>query len=302
MFHLRRSISAAAAAVVLALGLSACGTGFTSVQPNGISVSIGARAGFDNQVLAELYGQALEAHGYSVDYNTGIGTRKSYLADLQSGVLDIVPEYAGSLLQAVSEGADATTIDTIETALPVALSALDLTVLKASKAKKSRVFVTTEEFARAHSIVQIADLSPIAPAITFGSADDLESSSYGRRQLEFAYAVSDWMFRSAPDEATVVKDLLARNIQVADLSSTNPAIAENDLVELRDPDAVIPAQNVIPVLNLATATPELSAIVDQISRELTTKDLTGFSESEDALPSAVARKWLVAHGFTSTED
>jgi len=306
MFHhrrdrSRRAIRTGVAAVAVVLGLTACGSDFTGVASNGVSVTVGSLSGFDNQVLAEIYGQALEARGYTVDYNTGIGSRKTYLLSLQSGVIDIVPDYAGSLLQAVSEGADDTDLETIMTTLPVALEKLDLTILEPAKAKKSRVFVVTHEFANAHKLVQIGDLAPLASAITIGSADHLESSRYGRRALEFSYGLTGWNFRSAADEAVVVDNLLENTIQVADLSTTDPAIVENHLVELADPYHVITAQNVVPVLNLKAATPDLSDAINDVSKILTTADLTHFATFDDELPSTVAHDWLVENGIIVEE-
>jgi len=297
MFRPRRLLRAGVATIALLLGLTACGADFGEVKSNGISLTVGSLSGFDNQVLAEIYGQALEARGYTVDYNTGIGSRKTYLLSLQSGVIDIVPEYAGSLLQAVSEGADDTDLDTIMTTLPVALEKLDLTILEPASAKKSRVFVVTHEFANAHKLVQIGDLAPLASAITIGSADQLESSSYGRRALEFSYGLTGWNFRTAADEAVVVDNLLENTIQVADLSTTDPAIIENDLVELADPYHVITAQNVVPVLNQKAATPDLSDAINDVSKVLTTADLTHFATRDDELPSTVAHDWLVENGI-----
>ena len=284
------------------LGLTACGADFGGVPSNGISITVGSLSGFDNQVLAEIYGQALEQHGYDVDYNTGIGSRKAYLQSLQQGVIDIVPEYAGSLLQAINEGADDTDLDTILTTLPVGLKPLDLTILQPSTAQKARVFVVTHEFANAHKLVQIGDLAPLASAITIGSADNLEASSYGRDALEFSYAFSGWLFRGAADEAQVVEDLLNNSIQVADLSTTDPAIIEHDLIELKDPDGVITAQNVVPVLSLKAATPDLSAVINTISKKLTTADLTAFATRDDELASTVAREWLVDNGLAVVEE
>src|SRR5215213_10428903 len=84
---------------MLALGasllvlLSACGTGGGG-KPTG---KIGAD-GFDEaRVMAEVYAQALEASGYTVDRaGIGLGTRDVTNAALFSGKIDLKPEYIGS--------------------------------------------------------------------------------------------------------------------------------------------------------------------------------------------------------------
>src|SRR5215213_8026354 len=84
---------------MLALGasllvlLSACGTGGGG-KPTG---KIGAD-GFDEaRVMAEVYAQVLEANGYTVDRaGIGLGARKVTAAALESGQIDLKPEYIGS--------------------------------------------------------------------------------------------------------------------------------------------------------------------------------------------------------------
>jgi osmoprotectant transport system substrate-binding protein len=296
-----RRLARLALGAAILVGIAGCGADFGEVTPNGISLTIGSQTGFDNQVVAQVYGQALEAKGYTVDYNTGIGSRKKYLVSLQDGVVDIVPEYAGLLLDSVTPGADDTSLDTIMTALPIGLDPLGLSVLDASTATKSRVFVVTRQFADAHSIVSIRDLEPVASAITIGSSENFESSSYGRRPLEFVYGLSDWTFRSAVDEPTVVEDLLANTIQVADLSTTDTAISEHDLVELKDPADVITAQNLVPVVNTSVVTDDLTSIMNAVTAQLKTQDLAEFSMVDDELASTVAHDWLVKHKFVVEE-
>src|SRR5512132_230503 len=83
----------------LALGASllvlfgACTTGGGS-KP---TIKIGSD-GFDEaRVVAEVYAQALEANGYTVDRaGIGLGTRDVTNAAIDSGKIDMKPEYIGS--------------------------------------------------------------------------------------------------------------------------------------------------------------------------------------------------------------
>ena len=83
---------------VLALGasvlvlLGACSTGGGS-KP---TIKIGSD-GFDEaRVMAEVYAQALEANGYTVDRaGIGLGAAQGHAAALESGQIDLKPEYIG---------------------------------------------------------------------------------------------------------------------------------------------------------------------------------------------------------------
>src|SRR5215210_8329465 len=79
-------------ASVFALVLSACSTG-----GGGATIKIGSD-GFDEaRVVAEVYAQALEAKGFTVDRaGIGLGTRKVTAAALEKGDINLKPEYIGS--------------------------------------------------------------------------------------------------------------------------------------------------------------------------------------------------------------
>src|SRR5436190_18617368 len=79
-------------ASVLALALSACSTG-----GGGATIKIGSD-GFDEaRVVAEIYAQALEAKGFTVDRTgIGLGTRKVTAAALEKGDINLKPEYIGT--------------------------------------------------------------------------------------------------------------------------------------------------------------------------------------------------------------
>src|SRR4029453_19006269 len=71
----------------------ACSTGGGS-KP---TIKIGSD-GFDEaRVVAEVYAQVLEANGHTVDpAGIGLGARKVTAAALESGQIDLKPEYIGS--------------------------------------------------------------------------------------------------------------------------------------------------------------------------------------------------------------
>ena len=100
-----RRILALLAAGALLLGLSACG----SADPVGSSTTdspgaagelvIGSQQYYSNEIIAELYAQALEADGYQVTREYQIGQREVYLPEMAAGRIDLLPEYNGNLLQ-----------------------------------------------------------------------------------------------------------------------------------------------------------------------------------------------------------
>src|SRR3974390_158867 len=98
-------------ASMLAL-LSACSTGGGSTPAAGGSgspaasaaaaasdptIKIGSDGFYEAKLMAEIYAQALEAAGWKVDRTgIGMGARKVSAPALESGQIDLKPEYIGS--------------------------------------------------------------------------------------------------------------------------------------------------------------------------------------------------------------
>ena len=103
---LKSKLAAAAVVIAAILPLSACGGDPTSGGGTGDAsspaITIGSANFPENQLLAEMYAQALEAKGVKVTRKFNIGARELYLKALKDGSIDMLPEYNGALLAYLS--------------------------------------------------------------------------------------------------------------------------------------------------------------------------------------------------------
>ena len=88
----------------------------------------------ESKIIAEIYAQALEANGFTVSRQFGIGSRETYIPAVQDHSIDLIPEYTGNLLQYFDKETTATTPDAVLLALLKALSG-DLSILYPSPAE-----------------------------------------------------------------------------------------------------------------------------------------------------------------------
>lgn len=310
MFTHSTRLIAGVAALGLAGALAACSTqdplgGEGDGGGDVMTIVVGSQGFAESDILAQLYGQVLAANGYDVSYQPGIGSRETFIPALQDGSIDLIPDYAGNLLYGADPGATATSTEDVVAALPAALEPRGLAVLDAAPAEDADALVVTPEFAAEHGLVSIGDLAPIASQITIGANTEFESRPYGREGLESVYGVTGWTFKAIDDYGGpgTLSDLLAGNIQVADIYTTTPSIKQNDLVVLEDPENLIAAQNIIPLLRADRVTDELAALLDPVSAALTTDELLSLNEisagDDKPSPEQVARDWLTANGFLS---
>lgn len=300
----RGQVVAAVAIVALAVSLSGCSNDDVP-GGKGVSLTIGSLGTTENELLAHIYGQALEADGFTVDYNPGVGTRARSLESMQEGMVDLVPEYSGPLLATLDMQSQTTSPDGVIEELPAALGPLGLAVLNPSQAESTRAFVTTREFVNAHSLISIGDLAPFASAITIGGPEGFESLEYGRRALEDSYGVSDWSVLEGKTDAAILSDLLTNRTEVAILPRSSPGVADHKLAVLSDPAFLLPPSTVIPVIPARKYSPELERIVNDVSAALTSQDLAQLNGSVGSRGTAgrklsipvVAEEWLQRKGF-----
>lgn len=307
--HKRGRLVPGALALVLGAALAGCSSGnplsggTTATDGASKVITIGSQGFAESEILAQIYGQVLAANGYTVDYNPGIGSREAFIPGLKDDSIDLIPDYSGNLLQGVDPAAKETSAEDVVAALPAALTPAGLKVLDAAPAHDADSLVVTPEFAAAHNLTTIADLAPIASTITIGANTEFEGRSYGLDGLKSVYGVTGWKFKAIDDYGGpgTLKDLLANNIQVADIYTTTPSIKQNKLVVLEDPKHLIAAQNIIPLLSSRVFSKELADLLNPVSAKLTTEGVLNMNEesNSDAKPSPdkIAKEWLTANGF-----
>lgn len=238
-------------ASLLALALSACtmGGGTASNAANA-TVKIGSD-GFDEaRVVAEVYAQALEAAGFTVDRaGIGAGARAVTKAALESGQINIKPEYIGSGLVAGYSGEATNNGDTNKQRLQEKLTPLNITVLNFTPGQDTNAFVVRQETATQFG-TKLSEYGD-ANLLNWGLATDCPTNPVCAQALKDAYGIE-------PDESRVtlldacstpMADALKNEtVDVAELCSTSPEIIVNGWVRLEDDMQTQPADHIAPIV------------------------------------------------------
>ncbi|NLP82853.1 ABC transporter substrate-binding protein [Microbacterium sp. CFH 90308] len=292
---------ALSATAVAALALAGCASSdpLQGGDPGGetgdsSTIVIGSQAYYSNEIIAEIYAQALEGAGFEVDRQFNIGQRDVYMPDIEDGSIDLFPEYTGNLLQYFDEDATATTSEDVYAALQEALPE-GLAVLEQSTATDQDSYNVTAEFAEQNGLTSIGDLAGIE-GLVLGGAPELEERPYGPTGLEEVYGVTV-AFEATAD--TTVDELVAGNIQVANVYSADPRIETEDLVTLEDPEGLFLASNVVPVVN-ADIADEIADVINAVSAALTPEGLVALnvqSTVDERSAEDIATDWLAENGL-----
>jgi osmoprotectant transport system substrate-binding protein len=123
-------------------------------------LTMGAVAFAENQIVAEMYAQVLEQAGYTVDRKLDLGARDILQPAMESGEIDIAPEYLGSLLLFEDPDAQASGDPEEERkALEPLLDKKGLTLLDSAEANDTNSFVVTSETADKYGLSTVSDLA-----------------------------------------------------------------------------------------------------------------------------------------------
>ena len=233
-----------------------------------------------------------------------LGPRELVDPALMNGLLQLVPEYAGSALEFISLGRLSATSDAgaANRALAGSVAGRGLVAARPAPAQDANAIVVTAATAARYGLRSIADLARVAPRLVFGGPPECPERAYCLPGLQRAYGLRFKAF--IPLDAggpLTLQALEAGSIDVALLFTTDPAIPARHLVILADDRGLQPAENITPLVRkdvIVRYGPNLVALLNRISALLDTGTLRALDaqvELDGHGPRSVAKAWLRAH-------
>lgn len=294
--------------MIFALAAAACGSsnplGGGSVSGDLKSIIVGSADFPESKIIAEIYAQALEANGFTIRRQMGIGSRETYIPALKDHSIDVVPDYIGNLLQYFDPKTTVTTPDAVVLALLRVLPG-DLSMLTPSPASDTDTVAVTAATAQKWNLKTIGDLAAHSAEVKFGAPSEFLNRTEGLPGLKAKYgldiAAANFVAISDGGGPATVRALTDGTVTAADIFSTSPAIPQNKLVVLEDPKNNFLAGNVVPLIASQKMSDRLKVVLDAVSAKLTTADLvdlnTAVSGNAGVDPDQAARKWVQDNGF-----
>src|SRR2546421_11197029 len=131
-----------------------------SSSPKG-SITVASFNFSESAILAQIYGQALKAKGYTVAFKLNLGSREVVEPALEKGDIDLYPGYAATELEFINKAKGEATPDPAATVklLNGYLQAKGLIALDPSAAQDQNAFAVTKETANKWHLVNLSDLA-----------------------------------------------------------------------------------------------------------------------------------------------
>lgn len=307
-FHHNRMVSAIAGIACLSLVLAGCGSSdpFSATddsakkQSQNGTVVIGSADFAESEIIANIYAGALKHAGIDAEVKARIGSREVYMKALEDGSIDMMPEYAGNLLQYLDKNATSSEENEVYENLRKALPS-NLKLLDKAEAQDSDGFYITKKTAKDKGIVSIGDLDKLGGQLTVTAPPEFAKRPYGTTGLHDIYGLDVTLLpMSDGGGQSTVNTLLDGKAQFIRLDSTSPMIESNDLTQLKDDKHMIPAQNVVPVIAASKNTDAIVRAVNEVQAKLTTQvlmTLNAQSANDKRSAGAIAQDWLAGEGL-----
>ncbi|MFG2881414.1 ABC transporter substrate-binding protein [Streptomyces sp. NPDC048297] len=304
-----------AAAVLLALTACTAGPSLENrgqvTAPPGDShhLTIGSAGFTESDLLAQMYAQLLNQAGYKTSLLT-VSNRELYEPALESGQIDVVPEYAATFadwLNAKTHGPGARPVgspalDTTMKALRSLAEPRGLTVLSPGRAVDQNAFAVTAAYARQHGLKTLSDLGASGLKVRLAAGDECVQRPYCEPGLKKVYGIDVTGIDPKGVGTTQAKRAVqSGRDQMVLTTSTDATLDQFGLVLLADDKHLQNADHVVPVVNRSRAgSPRVAKALGKLNSVLTTEDLAGLNRQVDSrrrLPADVAHTYLKDKGL-----
>ncbi|WP_344045335.1 ABC transporter substrate-binding protein [Streptomyces thermoalcalitolerans] len=271
--------------------------------PDGGTVVVGSHNFAESTLLAYLYGEALKAKGIKVSYKPNIGSRETTYGLLKNGSVTLLPEYNGALLAYLDPEAAPGTVAATTAAINAALDP-GLALLEPAPAQNKDSVTVNQQTARKYRLTEessLADLKDIAGDLVIGGSPEFQTRRQGLKGLKSVYGLQFKSFKSLDAGGPLTRAALKKNIvQAADIFTTDPTVAEEKFVVLKDPENLFGFQNVQPLVRRADLPRKGVDVLNAVSARLDTATLRRLDtqvQVERKDPLDVARAWLRSAGL-----
>jgi osmoprotectant transport system substrate-binding protein len=269
------------------------------------TVIIGDKNFPEEYVLGQLYAQALQAKGYTVQLKPNIGGSELIDTALSSNQIEMYPEYLGEIVTSVAkQPAPATASATYNAAKQFEESQRQSTVLLQTPFQDTDTIVVPAAYAQQHGLQSVADLGKVGPAgqgVTVAGQIEFKTRQTGLVGMQQQYGLTALGFLSTP-AGSQYQALDQNAAQAADAFSTDYQLLTGKYTALSDPKGIFGFQYVAPVVKQATVQgqgPEFTQTLNWVSSLLSTKAIQAMNQQiqgNGADPAAVAAQFLQANG------
>ncbi|MBV8882629.1 MAG: hypothetical protein JO235_01325 [Chroococcidiopsidaceae cyanobacterium CP_BM_RX_35] len=288
--------------ILLLLALLTTLTVFACSSTSG-AIKVGSKDFTEEFILGEMYALVLENSGLKVERKLNLGGTPVAQAGLQSGQIDLYPEYTGTaLLTVLKLPANSNRKQVLETVAKDYKEKFNLVWLNPAPMNNTQALAMTQAGSQKYGIKTISDMVAKASQLTIVSTPEFQSRQDGLPGLKRVYGNFQLKKLIPVDAGLRYQALLRGEADVAEAFATDGEISAYNLVVLQDNKSLYPPYQVAPVVRQAAldANPGIRNALNTLSPKLTDETMRRLNYEVDGKkrePADVAKEFLIQAGM-----
>ncbi|MDQ2787419.1 MAG: quaternary ammonium transporter [Chloroflexota bacterium] len=288
-------------------GTTAAGSVTSGAIPNvklSGTVKVGTKDFTEEFIVGNMYKLLLEQAGAKVDYKENLGGTPVCQAAMQSGSIDLYPEYTGTGLATVLKQPTIglTAQQTYDQVAKGYKDQYNFVWLAPAPMNDTQALAMTQAGSQKFGIKTISDMVAKASQLTMIGPPEFQTREDGIPGIMKTYGAFKLKNYIPVDPGLKYQGLTNGQADVAVAFGTDGQIAADNLVVLQDDKNLFPISQITPVVRQQAldATPGIKAVLNAVSPMLTDKVMSTLNYEVDGKkrePAAVAQEFLTAQGL-----
>jgi osmoprotectant transport system substrate-binding protein len=266
-------------------------------------ITMGDKNFTEEFILGEMYAQALRAKGFTVNLKSNIGSSELTFKALQSGQIEMYPEYTGVILSVLAmQTRRPTSEDAAYAAAQKFVLSKGFILLKKTPFFDADAMATLKPFAQKYHLATLGDLKKLSFNFSLGAPPENKTRYEGLVGMREAYGITNVKFVPLTI-GLQYQALNSGNVQTANVFTTDGQLQSGKYVILTDTKHIYGFQNVAPMVSnklLKREGPAFAQTLNAVSAKLTThvmQQLNAAVDIDKIDPATVASKFLKANGL-----
>ena len=279
-------------------------TMFSAIACNSSTgIKVGSKDFTEQFILGEMYALALENQGLKVERKLNLGGTPVAQAGLESGQIDLYPEYTGTgLLTVLKQPAQSNQKQVFDTVAKAYKEKFNLVWLEPAPMNNAQALVMTQEGSKKYGIKTISQMVAKASQLTMIGPPEFEAREDGLPGLNKAYGDFKLKKFIPADPGLRYKTLNNAQADVAVAFGTDGEISALKMVVLEDDKKLFPPYQVAPVIRQETLdqNPGIRDVLNTLSPKLTTETMQRLNyevSGKQREPTEVAKEFLTQEGL-----
>lgn len=267
------------------------------------AIKVGSKDFTEQFIIGEMYALVLEDEGFQVERRLNLGGTPVAQAGLESGEIDVYPEYTGTgLLTVLKLPVSSDQQEVYDTVVKGYQEQFDLVWLEPAPMNNTQALAMTRNRSEELGITTISDMVAQASDLVMIGPPEFEVREDGLPGIQDAYGNFELAAYKAVDAGLRYKGLTDGEADVAVAFGTDGEISAFDLVVLEDDQNLFPPYQVAPVIrqDALENNPAAADALNRLSPLLTNEIMQQLNyevSGNQREPADVAQEFLVEQGL-----